>query len=107
MTNATTKRPAAFPNDALAFCGGGKAACGEPQAKRIAVCDATTLPLGEFGVDDVWVLLPLVLLNPHLPAVLACISYLVNDTKAYLFERAQAREDASASPRGVYSLWRC
>jgi hypothetical protein len=61
--------------------------------------------LCEFGVDNVRVLLPLVLLDPHLRRV-SFASDSQSMTAAHLLERAQAREDAATRPRGVYSLRR-
>lgn len=43
--------------------------CGEVQNGDLSATEVITHCLGEFGVDDVWVLLPLVLLDPHLQHV--------------------------------------
>lgn len=70
MTNTPSERPAAVPKNVHLPCGGGRPACGEA-GEQMAASEATTHRLCEFGVDDVWVLLPFILFDPHLHYVSA------------------------------------
>ena len=68
MTNTPgyKRHAAAFSNRGCATCGGGWTLWGSADG---AVTEVITHRLGEFGMDDVWVLLPLILFDPHLEHV--------------------------------------
>lgn len=59
---------AAFSNRGCATCGGGWTLWGSADGVWFAT-EVITHRLGEFGMDDIWVLLPLVLFDPHLEHV--------------------------------------
>ena len=70
--------------------------------------DTRTRRLCEFGVDDVWVLLPFILFDPHLQSVSAphVPNSVAHEEIPHLLESTQACQDAAARPRRVYPLWR-
>jgi hypothetical protein len=67
--------------------------------------ETTTRRLCEFGVDDVRVLLPFILFDPHLQSVSAPRH--MNHEIPHLLECTQTRKNAAACPRGVDSFRGC
>lgn len=63
----------------------------------------------ELLVYYVWILLPFVLVDPHLFHTCQSTSHGSTGSRVtmYLLERAQTCQDAASRPRRVFALWRC